>query len=79
MAKAIGLVANTNPDILTVLRSESEVLARIKDDFHTMLMTRVDKHLSPIAITCFYEELPLPIVGEVGSCDLFFSDLQANN
>ncbi|KAI9715704.1 MAG: hypothetical protein M1812_005856 [Candelaria pacifica] len=64
-AKLIGLVKQTNPQILAVLKSESEVLARIQTDFHTMIRARVNKGNQPIHITCYYEELPLPGIGEV--------------
>lgn len=53
-----------------VLRRDSEVLARIQDSFHTMVMARSKESLPPIEITCFYEELPLPGVGLVGQAKL---------
>ena len=55
----------TNPNIVEVLRRDSEVLARIQDSFHTMVMARSKEGLPPIEITCFYEELPLAGVGLV--------------
>lgn len=65
LAKAIGLIKQTNPEILAVLRSESEVLERVQGGFHTMIRSRAQDSLPPIEITCFYEELPLPGVGIV--------------
>ncbi|KAJ4263536.1 hypothetical protein NW762_006355 [Fusarium torreyae] len=65
LSRHIGLIKHTNPNILEVLRRESEVLARIQDSFHTMIKARATKDLSPIDITCFYEELPLPGIGLV--------------
>lgn len=56
----------TNSKIVQVLRQDSEVLARIQDSFHTMVMARSKEGLPPIEITCFYEELPLLGVGVVG-------------
>jgi hypothetical protein len=41
------------------------VLARIQADFYIMARARADKGDQPITITCFYEELPLPGIGEV--------------
>ena len=64
-AKSIGLIKETNPKILEVLRADSEVLARIQADFHTMMRSRANNGHRPIAITCFYEELPLVGIGEV--------------
>ncbi|KAF7510444.1 hypothetical protein GJ744_006723 [Endocarpon pusillum] len=65
LAKLIGLIKKTNPQILTVLETDSEVLARIQADFHTMIRARGNRCCQPIHITCFFEELPLPGIGEV--------------
>jgi hypothetical protein len=65
LANLIGLLKQTNPQILTVLESNSEVLARVQDGFHTMVRLRNQERLQPIEITCFYEELPMPGVGIV--------------
>ena len=61
---SIGVVKQTNTDIVAVLKRDSEVLARIQDAFHTMVLARSQEGL-PIRITCFFEELPLPGVGHV--------------
>ncbi|KAJ6009542.1 hypothetical protein N7522_004558 [Penicillium canescens] len=37
----------------------------IQDTFHHLVQTRVQNGLQPIAITCFFEELPLRFVGVV--------------
>ena len=50
---------------MEVLTRDSEVLARIQDNFHTMVMARSKDGLPPIEISCFYEELPLPKIGLV--------------
>jgi hypothetical protein len=65
LAKSIGLVKQTNSQIVTVLKSDSEVLARIQDSFHTMIRARDQDGFPPIQITCFFEELPLLGVGVV--------------
>ena len=67
LAKYIGLLKQTNPDIVAVLKQDSEVLARIQASFHTMIRSRAYDALHPIHITCFYEELPMPSVGVVSS------------
>ena len=64
--RVVGLLKQINPEILAVLESDSEVLARIQHSFHTMIRSRKDNNLRAIEITCFYEELPLPGVGVVG-------------
>lgn len=55
----------TNTRIIEVLEKDSEVLARIQDSFHTMIRARDQDGFHPIDITCFYEELPLLVVGVV--------------
>ncbi|MCJ1265170.1 hypothetical protein MMC22_005045 [Lobaria immixta] len=67
LAKSVGLVKQANPQILEVLKSDSEVLARIQKEFHSMVRARANNHDSSIAITCFYEQLPLPGIGEVST------------
>jgi protein SERAC1 len=71
LAKTIGLIKQTNPEILAALRSESEVLERVQGGFHTMIRSRAQDGLPPIEITCFYEELPLPGIGVISVMALF--------
>jgi hypothetical protein len=66
LARAIGILKQTNSEILAVLKSDSEVLARVQNSFHTMIRSRNQDVLPPIEITCFFEELPLPGIGIVG-------------
>jgi hypothetical protein len=65
LAKAIGVLKQTNAEILGVLKSESEVLERVQSSFHTMIRARWQDGRAPINITCFYEELALAGVGIV--------------
>lgn len=58
------IVKHANSDIVSVLRPGSEMLARIQDGFHGLLRVRREEG-SEIALTCFFEELPLPVVGKV--------------
>ena len=64
-ARSIGVLKQTNSEIVAVLKRDSEVLARIQSGFHAMIRSRSKDGLRPIEITCFYEELPLPGVGVV--------------
>ena len=64
--RTISAIKQTDAQIVEVLRRDSEVLARVQDSFHTMVMARNKEGLKPIEISCFYEELPLPAVGLVG-------------
>lgn len=58
------LVKHPNSNIVSVLRPGSEMLARIQDGFHSLLRQRRNEE-SEIAVTCFYEELPLHRIGKV--------------
>jgi protein SERAC1 len=60
-------VKQTNADIVSVLRRESEVLARIQDSFHDTIRSRLQNGEKAIQITSFFEELPVLGVGIVGS------------
>jgi hypothetical protein len=65
------VVKQTNTHIVALLRSESEMLAQIQDSFHAMVMARNSRqdnslHVQhPIDISCFYEELPIPGIGQI--------------
>ncbi|KAI3316912.1 hypothetical protein HD806DRAFT_541795 [Xylariaceae sp. AK1471] len=65
LSRYTGIVKQTNSKIVEVLKQDSEVLARIQHDFHTMIRARNQEGLQPIEISCFYEELPLVGVGFV--------------
>jgi protein SERAC1 len=69
MSQMVGLVryTQTNPEIIRVLQSNSEELARIQDSFHAVLLARRPMGLEPIDITCCYEELPMGRLGLVRS------------
>lgn len=67
LSRHIGLVKQTNTEIVAVLRQDSEVLARIQDSFQTMILAHNKEDQGPINITCFFEELPLPGIGQVGA------------
>lgn len=63
MRKFTSVFKQTNPELLRALERDSEVLARIQDEFHTLLRSRSKD--SPLEIFCFYEEKPLTVVGTV--------------
>ncbi|KAI9766019.1 MAG: hypothetical protein M1840_007026, partial [Geoglossum simile] len=69
LAKSIGLIKQTNPQILQVLQQDSEVLARIQESFRIMVRARNQQGFRPIEITCFFEELPLTGIGSVVPLD----------
>jgi hypothetical protein len=63
-SKLARILTSSNPNIIAVLQPHSEVLAIIQKNFHSLLRNKRDEG-TEISITCFYEELPLPVVGEV--------------
>ncbi|KAK1521436.1 hypothetical protein CPAR01_14959 [Colletotrichum paranaense] len=65
LGKSVGVLKQTNTEILGVLRPESEVLAEIQDNFHNITQPQTKAGVGTIQITCFYEELPLPGIGLV--------------
>lgn len=67
------IVKYSNSSIIAVLEQRSEVLARVQHDFHTLLRQRGGSE-SELAITCFFEELAVPVIGFVRLC-LFPIDL----
>lgn len=63
----IAYVRQANTRVAKVLRRDSEVLARIQQDFHSMLRARCNEGYPQVRIACFYEELALPLFGQVGT------------
>lgn len=62
--KISRIAARPNSSIIEVLQPGSEMLAVIQQGFHSILRIRKDEG-AEIAVTCFFEELPLRAVGEV--------------
>lgn len=63
--KMVNMVKVTNSSLLNLLKPESEVLARIQQEFHSTLRARSIRREPLMMITCFFEELPVRGVGEV--------------
>ena len=62
--KLVDIVKRTTQEIVSVLQPRSETLGEIQKGFYNVMRSRVSQG-SDIAITCFYEELPLPAIGIV--------------
>lgn len=58
----VSVFKATNRPALSVLRADSEVLARIQKEFHTMLRSQKEESKPDVMIVCFYEELPLQAI-----------------
>ena len=65
IAGALGFVKQTNRRLLKVLRTNSELLSRVNEAFLTLVENRKSGSAHPIRLSCFYEELPLPVIGLV--------------
>ena len=64
-SKFLQYFRRVNQPTLEILQQKSEVMARIRQDFHTMLRGWGQSKEKEITITCFYEELPVRTIGEV--------------
>lgn len=65
-ASALGLVKSTNRSLLEILETDDQFLESIQVRFWSMIreLREAGRRLD---VTCFFEELPLPIVGKVVS------------
>ena len=57
-ASLLGVIKIADVSLLSLLKTDSEVLNRINNDFLSMLIRRQTEHRS-VRIACFYEVLPL--------------------
>ncbi len=53
MSHYIGVIEQTNTEIVAVLRGESDVLTRIQCSFHRIILTHDRERLQPIDTNCF--------------------------
>lgn len=67
MTRFSSLLRKTNREIVKILKPGSKVLADLQRDFHTMLDDRLKNQQKKMEIFCFYEELPMDIIGKA-SC-----------
>jgi hypothetical protein len=67
-AGALGLVKSTNKSLLEILRMDNQLLEAIQVDFWSMIR-ELRENGRCLEVTCFFEELPLPVVGKVVSKD----------
>ncbi|CEL09202.1 hypothetical protein ASPCAL12341 [Aspergillus calidoustus] len=65
-AGALGLVKSTGKSLLDILRTDNQLLEAIQVDFWSMVR-ELRESGRRLEVICFFEELPLPIVGKVVS------------
>ena len=74
-----NLLKKSNIPLIEVLKPESEVLARVQQEFHSMIRDRTKNDLTAAEITCFFEDLPFPGVGLVSLCpSTLYPSIRAN-
>jgi hypothetical protein len=65
-ASAFGLVKSTNKSLLGILQIDDQLLESIQVEFWSMVRGLRESGRR-FEVTCFFEELPLPVVGKVVS------------
>lgn len=65
-AAALGIVKSTNKSLLKILETDEQLLESIQISFLAMIRDLREKNRR-LEVTCFFEELPLPVVGRVVS------------
>ncbi|KAH6681005.1 Alpha/Beta hydrolase protein, partial [Plectosphaerella plurivora] len=63
-ASALGIAKSTNTSLLKILGTDDEFLQSVQGRFWSMVREQ-QKAGQELDITCFFEELPLPVVGTV--------------
>jgi pimeloyl-ACP methyl ester carboxylesterase len=61
---SLGVLKSSSTSLLSVLQTDDDVLCRIQNDFLEMIRARA-KTDRGIEITCFYEALPMPLIGTI--------------
>ncbi|SCO78520.1 uncharacterized protein FRV6_02733 [Fusarium oxysporum] len=67
-ASALGRVKSTNKSLLKILETDDRYLQSVQDRFWSMVREQ-QKAGSDLEVTCFFEELPFPGIGQVVSKD----------
>jgi len=67
-ASALGLFKSSNKSLLATLETENQLLESIQAKFLSMVR-EVREGGRSLEVTCFFEELPLPVAGHVVSKD----------
>ena len=68
-ARGLGVLKSTNRTLLSILQTEDQLLESLQISFLSMIHDLRDNHQRHIEVTCFFEELSLPVVGKVVSKD----------
>lgn len=63
----LGIMKSTNRSLLSILQTEDQLLESLQISFLSMIRDLRDNHQRRVEVTCFFEELPLLVVGKVVS------------
>jgi tetratricopeptide (TPR) repeat protein len=63
-ASALGLIKSTNKSLLAILQTDNQLLESIQVRFWSMVR-ELREGGRRLEVTCFFEELPLPVAGQV--------------
>ena len=63
----LGVIKSSNKSLLSILQTEDQLLESIQISFLSMVRDLRDNHQRRIEVTCFCEEIGLPVVGKVVS------------
>ncbi|KAK0633921.1 Alpha/Beta hydrolase protein [Immersiella caudata] len=64
---AFGVVKSVNGRLLKSLQTDGEYLESMQEDFARLLRKTDTKSETPIEVTCFFEELPMQVIGTIVS------------
>jgi protein SERAC1 len=67
-ASALGIVKSTNTTLLKILETDDQLLESIQGGFLSMIRDLREGNRR-LEVTCFFEELPLPVAGKVVTKD----------
>ena len=63
-ASAVGIVKSTNKSLLKILKTDDQLLEAVQVGFLAMIRDLRENNRR-LEVTCFFEELPLPVVGKL--------------
>src|SRR5271154_7510033 len=66
-ASLLGVVKSTNRSLLSILQTDSGLLESVQISFLSAIRDLRDNHSRRLEVTCFFEELGMPVVGRVVS------------
>lgn len=63
--RGLEVIKSTNQLLLSILQTEDQLLKSLRISFLSMIRDLRDNYQRRIEVTCFFEELSLPVIGKV--------------